>query len=106
MARMPDDIRSKRGKNKLLRNSERLVTRTLEILDLLYLGATGPDAKKSDIVDAARMHLEILGYIKPKLQAIAAATLTEDGDMIAIQVRRIADQLDQQRLLDVGTSST
>ena len=101
-----DKLQSKRGHNRLQRSSEKLVTRTLKLLDKLYQTANQDDAKKSDVVDAARMYLEVLSYIKPKLQAIAASTLTEDGDLIAIQVRRIADQLDQQRLLDVGTSST
>ncbi len=94
-----DRIQSKRGRNRLLHNSEKLVTRTLKLLDKLYQAANQDDAKKADITDAARMHLEILGYIKPKLQAIAASTLTEDGDLVAIQVRRIADALDEQKLL-------
>ena len=96
MARLPDTIQSSRGRNKLLRSSEKLVNRTLKILDLLYDTATSPEAKKSDIVDAARMYLEIMSYVKPKLQAIAPAQMGDDGDLVAIQVRRIAEQVQQQ----------
>ena len=82
-----------------MRSSEKLVTRTLELLDTMYRLASADGASRDEVREATRLHLEVLSYIKPKLQAIAPAQMEEDGSLIALQVRRIADQVEEQRLL-------
>ena len=82
-----------------MRSSEKLVTRTLELLDTMYRLAAADGASRDEVREATRLHLEVLSYIKPKLQAIAPAQMEEDGSLIALQVRRIADQVEEQRLL-------
>jgi len=65
----------------------------------MYRLAAADGASRDEVREATRLHLEVLSYIKPKLQAIAPAQMEEDGSLIALQVRRIADQVEEQRLL-------
>lgn len=86
----PESISSKRGKNRLKNKSDKLVTTTLRLLhELTQIANESGD--KADIAKALQAHLEILPFIRPKLQAISPAELDESGGLTAIQVRHYSE---------------
>ncbi len=79
MSRPFETVSSKRGKERLRKKSDMLVGRTLKLLDKLYQASKQDEASKEDIKAALQAHLEILPFIRPKLQAIAPGELDDEG---------------------------
>ena len=97
MTVVPESISSKRGKNRLKNKSNKLVTETLRLLDKLSAIAE-ETGDKQDIARALQAHLEILPFIRPKLQAISPAEMDETGGLSAIRTQRLAEvYLEAQR---------
>ena len=84
-----DTVSGKRGKNRLRKHTDRIVTDTLALLKEL-LRIANESGSKEDIYRAYQAHIELIPYIKPKLQAIAPAEMDKDGGLTALQVRRYA----------------
>ncbi|MBU0959841.1 MAG: hypothetical protein KKB31_07880 [Nanoarchaeota archaeon] len=101
MTIVKDSLSSKQGKNRLKNKSNKLVTTTLRLLDELVRIANESN-DKNDIAKALQAHLELMPFIRPKLQAISPAELDESGGLTAVQVRHYADVLEraQQEQLD------
>ncbi len=92
MPKIADTISSKRGKNRLLKSGDKLVTRTLKLLDMLWRAANKEGAHFDTILTATREHREVLAYIKPKLQAIAPMSLDSELNVIAPEeIRQLLD---------------
>ena len=90
MPSQKDTLSSKQGKNRLKNKSNKLVTETLRLLkELTVIADESHD--KQDIARALQAHLEILPFIRPKLQAISPAELDDTGGLTAIQVQRYSD---------------
>ena len=90
MPSQKDTLSSKQGKNRLKNKSNKLVTETLRLLNELTVIAD-ESHDKQDIARALQAHLEILPFIRPKLQAISPAELDDTGGLTAIQVQRYSD---------------
>ena len=92
-----DTTESKRGKNRLRKNSDKLVTRTLKLLDRLYQDANQEDSSKEDIWRAFEAYVQIIPYIKPRLQAIAPAEMDVEGNLTPYIAGRIAELVAEAR---------
>lgn len=102
------DISHAKGKARLRRNSDKLITRTLKLLDNVWQYANN----NPNNIDAQRIalqaHTEIMPYLRPKLQAIAAAEMNEAGEMTPLIRQQIARELADEMskpLLDTVTVS-
>ncbi len=91
-----DTISTKRGKNRLRKHADRIVTDTLSLLKEL-LRIAEDSKNKEDIYRAYQAHIELIPYIRPKLQAIAPAEMDGEGGLTALQVRRYADVLEEAK---------
>jgi len=92
--RTKDLISSKRGKERLRAQADRLVTQTIRLLDELNRIAE-ESGKAEDIRAALNSHIDILPFIKPKLQAIAPAQLDAEGDLtpqVATQIAQLVQE--------------
>ncbi len=92
-----DTISSVRGKNKLRNKSDMIATRTLKLLNFLYQQANQEDSSKEDIWRAFEAYVQIIPYIKPKLQAIAPAELDSEGNLTPYIAGRIAELVAEHR---------
>lgn len=105
-----DTISSTRGKNRLLKHKDRHVTHTLRLLKMLYDKANEDNASYQSIRDALALHIELMAYLSPKLQAIAPATLDDAGNLNPLRVRQLANQveleLEDRKLLPPATEDT
>jgi len=99
MTKLPDTVSSKRGRERLRKHSDKLVSRTLKLLDKLYQAANQDDSSKDDIKAAVQAHLEIMPFIRARLSAIAPGELDDEGGISPNLARTIAERIQEQRLL-------
>lgn len=76
---------SKRGNTALQRKTDHITKSALRLLEKLIVCGTADDASKADVQAAFNAVIEIMPYIKPKLQAIAPASMDDDGNLISPQ---------------------
>jgi DNA-binding transcriptional regulator PaaX len=95
-------LSSTKGKNKLRKHSDKLVTRTLHLLDRVYKLSEGQPNDKLLLVQALEKYLEIMPYLRPKLTAIALGDLEDDGSISPARVRQhaLAAIKEMQQLAD------
>lgn len=95
MARPEVTTSSAHGRTKIRKHGERYVNRTLALLDRLYAQAKRKDASFDDIKAAYDAYIQVLPFIKPKLQAIAPAMLDAEGDLTPQIVANIFDKVQE-----------
>ncbi len=91
-----DTVSSKRGKNRLRKHSDKHITNTLALLGKL-LDIAEESGNKEDIYRAYQAHIELIPYIKPKLQAIAPAEMDNEGNLTPYIAGRIAELVAETR---------
>jgi len=89
LARPPDTLSSKRGKNRIRKQGTKILTRSLKMADKIYelannLPGDTPILEQLNIVQMAfKNYAEYLPYLMPKQAAIAPAELDSEGDLVA-----------------------
>ncbi len=108
ITRKTDTIKSSRGRERLKRNGDKIVTRMLWICDQLYKQCT-PDSPPQQLTAALQAYGELLPYAKPRLQAIDMQSvninLSEDAATILkyqLEIHRLQQQL-PETIVDVET---
>lgn len=75
----------KRTRNALQKNGEHIVQASVRLFNKLLAAAEEPDASPQAVKDALQYAVELLPYVKPKLQAIAQGVLDSSGNIISSQ---------------------
>ena len=84
--RTKDTISSKRGKNRLLKQSDKILSRSLYLCDMLYKQACEQPNNINAVKQAYDAYAELIPYIKPKLQSISVdATVDTNIDVNVVR---------------------
>ena len=97
MTRQPDSVSHTKGKNKLRKHSDKIVTRTLKLINDIYQNAY----ETNNIADkraALQLYLELFPYIRPKMMSIAPGELQEDGSISTQELDILNEIAEQYRL--------
>ncbi len=96
MGRPFETVSSKKGRNRLKKSGDKLVSRTIDMLEQLWkLAEDNPT--KDNLATALSYYIQVLPFVKPKLQAIAPAELDENNDITPLRLRAFQDRLEESR---------